>query len=252
MPEGYCHICGVHGPLSFEHIPPECAFNDRPIFLQKAEDIWREGPTFVGGEIQQQGSGRYSLCAKCNNDTGGWYARAFGEWCVSAAEMLDRSGGMSGYLANSQQIFPLRVLKQIITMFFSVNSPTFRERYPDLEDFIRNKEAQYLDPRYSVHAYLRRKGGMRLMPLARELDIYDGRNSYFTEISFYPLGYVLTIDSKRWDRRWFDISHFDQYGYKEQRGVPMALPILPTHLPIPGDHRTMEEIQLQALLDDAA
>ena len=30
-PEGPCHICGKYGKLSFEHSPPEAAFNDRPL-----------------------------------------------------------------------------------------------------------------------------------------------------------------------------------------------------------------------------
>ena len=28
---GICHICGSDGPLSFEHVPPKLAFNEKPI-----------------------------------------------------------------------------------------------------------------------------------------------------------------------------------------------------------------------------
>jgi hypothetical protein len=30
-PDGLCHICGKYGKLSFEHSPPEAAFNNRPL-----------------------------------------------------------------------------------------------------------------------------------------------------------------------------------------------------------------------------
>ncbi|MET4518119.1 hypothetical protein [Bradyrhizobium sp. I1.7.5] len=28
---GVCHLCSVNGKLSFEHVPPEAAFNDQRI-----------------------------------------------------------------------------------------------------------------------------------------------------------------------------------------------------------------------------
>lgn len=31
MPDGVCNICGNYGKLSFEHVPPKGAFNDRPV-----------------------------------------------------------------------------------------------------------------------------------------------------------------------------------------------------------------------------
>jgi hypothetical protein len=31
MPNGVCHLCGVFGPLTFEHVPPRAAFNDRGV-----------------------------------------------------------------------------------------------------------------------------------------------------------------------------------------------------------------------------
>jgi len=32
-PDGVCHICGERGALSFEHIPPKAAFNNRPVVV---------------------------------------------------------------------------------------------------------------------------------------------------------------------------------------------------------------------------
>jgi hypothetical protein len=35
MRKGNCHLCGKYKELSFEHIQPKAAFNDRPILIQK-------------------------------------------------------------------------------------------------------------------------------------------------------------------------------------------------------------------------
>jgi hypothetical protein len=34
-----CHICGTYGKLSFEHVPPRAAFNDRRILHVAFEEI---------------------------------------------------------------------------------------------------------------------------------------------------------------------------------------------------------------------
>ena len=40
MRKGNCHLCGEFKELSFEHIPPKAAFNDRPILIQKNEHFF--------------------------------------------------------------------------------------------------------------------------------------------------------------------------------------------------------------------
>jgi hypothetical protein len=83
------------------------------------------------------------------------------------------------------------------------------------------------------------------------LDIFSGRKSYFSEIAFFPFGYTLVVDSDVWDDRWFDISHFARSDYHERRWVTMRLPVLETHLPIPGDYRSEEQIRREADQDAA-
>ena len=38
------------------------------------------------------------------------------------------------------KLFPLRVLKQVVCMFFSVNGPAFRQVQPELVRFILNRD----------------------------------------------------------------------------------------------------------------
>ena len=84
MPNGQCHLCGSSGPLTFEHVPPSAAFNDHRVLeadIHKliGSDLLADlkNPT---GKYNQRGSGKFTLCRRCNNDTGGWYGRAYVEF----------------------------------------------------------------------------------------------------------------------------------------------------------------------------
>jgi hypothetical protein len=58
---GDCHICGVHGPLSYEHVPPEAAFNDRMAVKANMGEWFSEGKWTGKGQQQQRGAGEYTL-----------------------------------------------------------------------------------------------------------------------------------------------------------------------------------------------
>lgn len=36
---GTCRICGLSGPLTFDHVPPRSAFNNRPILWTAGTDV---------------------------------------------------------------------------------------------------------------------------------------------------------------------------------------------------------------------
>src|SRR5438128_728806 len=119
--EGHCHLCGAYGPLSFEHVPPKAAFNDRPVKIFRGEDVFALGPddSPAGeGAISQRGVGAYTLCGRCNNATGRWYSKRFAAWCQQGMETLIRSDGQPT-LVYLHYLLPLAIIKQIATMFFS-------------------------------------------------------------------------------------------------------------------------------------
>ena len=70
-PEGYCHICGKYGKLSFEHIPPQKALNNNKALVYTGENaIKRYKGENAKYKNQQQGMGGFTLCDNCNNNTG--------------------------------------------------------------------------------------------------------------------------------------------------------------------------------------
>jgi hypothetical protein len=139
--KGVCCICGTEGKLSFEHIPPRAAFNDNRIFEADIDALmngkWTPGSEPTEGKYAQRGAGRYSLCGKCNNDTGTWYGKAYVDVAKQAMSRLYASSGTMS-LAYPYGMYPLRFLKQIVVMFFSACGPGLQERNPNLVRFVLN------------------------------------------------------------------------------------------------------------------
>ena len=248
---GLCRICGDVTELSFEHVPPRAAFNNR---RTTTADISRligsDDPNALEqparGHISQRGAGAYTLCVKCNNTTGHWYGSAYVDWAAQGLMLLQASG-RSPSLYHIFHIFPLRVLKQIICMFFSANSPNFRDRHEDLVRFVLNRDAKYLDPKVRVYAFYhlgdrsRQSGVSTLVQLSD--DGFSARSKIFSEITWPPFGYVLSLDSEPPDDDLLDISGFAHYRYKEWTDVQLRLRAKEIYSWLPGDYRSREEVR---------
>ncbi|OWA33500.1 hypothetical protein B9G55_22860 [Saccharibacillus sp. O16] len=238
---GICHICGIEGPLTFEHVPPRGAFNDKPVIKSIFENFMTKGPDEeIKGKIQQKGAGAYTLCASCNNDTGAWYGNAFIDWTYQSLILHDKSDG-KGSIYYPFHIFPSRVLKQIITMFFSANGEGFAKGNPDLVRFVLNPEHKYVEPKIRIFAYLMTGSRMRQTGITG-LGSSDGKFTIMSEIAFPPVGYVMTLNSDPPDPRLVEITHFSRYGYNEFETIFLRFSKLPVHLYLPGDYRNKDEI----------
>lgn len=77
---GICSLCCTRGPLSDEHVPPQAANNKREVTKWQAESITASRQDSKRVAVLQGGYSTYSLCQKCNNDTGGWYGREYVNW----------------------------------------------------------------------------------------------------------------------------------------------------------------------------
>lgn len=152
---GNCRICGKHAKLSFEHVPPEAAFNNCPVVGKHIIDLINKDPDYYfdeKGHKSQRGAGAYTLCKQCNSATGAWYGSAFANFAYQSLDTLKHAKGHPS-LYYPFRIYPLRVIKQIITMFFSVNNDLFRTNHQDLVKFVLDKKKRYLDPDTRILAY---------------------------------------------------------------------------------------------------
>jgi hypothetical protein len=94
---GQCCICGEKEvELSFEHVPPQKAYNDHRIWETNIQELVRgkwDGQSIPAqGKWVQGGAGRYTLCERCNNVTGSWYGTATGFQITKVLSTLEETG----------------------------------------------------------------------------------------------------------------------------------------------------------------
>lgn len=241
---GTCHICREVRPLSFEHVPPRSAFNDRPTISQKVRSLLGTEPDgwfSKKGPISQKGVGAYTLCERCNNDTGRWYASAYVEWAYQGVHLIQHASEAPS-LYHLFHLFPLRVIKQIFCMFFSANPSGLGKRHEDLARFVLNKGFRFDDPPLRVFAYFNAGAVSRQSAFSGIFDSASGGSYLFSEIAFPPFGYILSIDGKSPDKRLVDISYFCRYSYNQWTDVALRLPVFPIYTWFPADFRSRDEV----------
>jgi hypothetical protein len=250
---GICHICGEHKKLSFEHVPPRAAFNKNPILRSSFENVVAsENLDELDGKVQQRGSGAHSLCEKCNNDTGAWYVPSYVSWAEQAMRLIIAARGRPS-LEYPFNLFPLRVLKQVVCMFFSVNNPLFQKAHPELVRFVLNRDSQQFPSDVRIYAFYTLSNRMRTSGASGMMRGFGNGNStmhVFSEIAYAPFGFVMALgDTPSPDARFVDIGGFSQFGYRDWRtGISMKLPLMSIYTGFPGDYRTRS----QTLADLAA
>jgi hypothetical protein len=256
-PEGKCCICGVVGKLSFEHVPPEKAFNDHGVFeadiMKMLGGAWVPGEKPKDGRISQRGAGRYTLCGKCNSDTGSWYGGTYVDVTKQAMYLLWRSRGEMS-LAYPYRMYPLRFLKQVVTMFLSACGPGLQEHNPDLVRFVLNREARALPPKFQFYAYLHHpeSSAMRQSGLTGVIR-GTGNVHVFSEIAFPPFGLIMNVDGDQpIDRRLCNITHLREYSYRAWDIVYLQMPVLHVTSVLPGDFRTVDEVKRDVAANEKA
>lgn len=240
---GNCHLCGEHTKLSFEHVPPRAAFNDKPIVHASIHELIKKETDLdtFSGRTYQRGAGAYTLCERCNSLTGAWYGSDFVDWTYQIANVLLKAKGDPS-LFYLYKLFPLRVIKQVVCMFFSINGDKFREAQPDLVRFVLNKESRFLNSDIRIYCFFNPTARSRHSGASGVLNFETHEAKIISEVIFPPMGYVMSHDSIKPDKRLFDISFFSEYHYNDWKELGLCLPTLPIYTYLPGDYRNRKEV----------
>ena len=233
---GTCHICGKVGKLSFEHVPPEAAFNNHRVLRVSFQQALRQHPDHFRGRYQQKGAGANTLCESCNSDTGSWYGTAYADWAAQAMPLLIGTRAPPT-LEYPFRLSPLRVLKQVACMFFHT-------KQPDLVRFVLNKEAKSFPDHIRVYAFYTLSDRSRTAPVTGVFKGFGTNSSsmhVFSEVTFPPFGCVMTIEKSPPPGYGFcEISEFAKFDYHRDTnvGILMRLPLMPIYTLFPGGYRT--------------
>lgn len=258
---GTCRLCGLMGELSFEHVPPQAAFNKATVIEYTLEN-WTTKRK-VKGRQRQGGVGEYTLCEQCNNDTGSWYADEYIKWSKSAFDILSFMEQYPDHFPNNTEIivtlknvYPLRFLKQVITCLFSVvnSSPKaiFAHNNPELARFVLDKHYTHLPQDYQFYLSLYKSSILRHYPIAGKLTLTYEKDkegsillhaigardaSVFSEMAHPPFALVMAHGT---GFHGTNITYFKNYGYDEEVDLALPLTLGRSSTPYPGDYQHYE------------
>lgn len=242
---GVCRLCSRNGALTFEHVPPRRAYNDYPAVFRTLDE-WEAGE---GGTYIQQGRGGHYLCQRCNSTTGGNYGGAFVDWARQGMELVHQIPG-KGSANYHGRILPLRVLKQITVIFFDTALPAEHHSHRELARFALDPKSKELPSEYRFLVFWYGGGGLRQTGIVGVLNLDNGRTNLLAEFVHPPFGYVLALSDAVFDSRPVDITDFAEYDFNEAITLNRRFPVLETHWIMPGDYRTREQIDRDALIND--
>lgn len=248
-PFGRCALCGKESELTFEHIPPRAAFNNTPAKMINGETLLQKGnrhPWDLEGlpySNRQRGFGNYTLCASCNNNTGAWYADAYISIAQVAIKVLLEDLAPDKNTLVIQNTYPLRFIKQIVSMFCSVNS---NMPIDDLRQFVLDKNATGIDRnKYKLHMYFTKEAKTRAIPYSVKglLGNDTGLCQGLSEITVPPLGFIMYFDPvDEWSFDGFDITHFAECKYDDLAEMRLPLCVYKVNSLFPTDYCSKEEM----------
>lgn len=254
---GKCHLCGKQAKLTFEHVPPQKANNDKRVHAIMGETLINhiggvKKPWELSGlkyKNMQRGMGGYTLCENCNNLTGEWYARDYINFANVVGYLLNNKIDVNQIQAFSAQIknmYPLRIIKQVLCMFVSTMHPEFLDANKELREFILDKNSTNLDKsKYRISMYALKENKTQWSGLNAIITTNGVRMVAFMDL--YPLGFVLELDPKGENFKYVqEITNLaTDYNYNFKGILHMKINILERNTLYPCDFRTKKEIELQ-------
>lgn len=247
---GICHLCGENNKLSLEHVPPQKAFNNYKTKIYGGTQlIGRKGKPWdfsdLKGESHQNGIGWNTLCSKCNNDTGSWYGSNYIDFCVKSFQELEKAKPMlnQAVTIKIKDFYPLRVAKQILVMFCSINSPGVITGKDNLKELLLNKETYGVDiKKYALGIYVNASNLGKYIGLAGLLNLENGESTYLSELSTIPFGYIFQLGQFK-QNVYCDISGFLNFDYNDKfPELEITLPVYDSNTPFPGDYRSRGQV----------
>ncbi|KAA8473718.1 hypothetical protein BDE36_0202 [Arcticibacter tournemirensis] len=222
MSQQKCALCGKHELLTFEHIPPQCAFNNKAIFVQSHEHLTEEN-SYLYGKMKksQRGFGKQSLCASCNNSTGNWYVKDFCSFAEQGMKIL-KDNKVPEYIQGNYIIKPQNVIKQILIMFLAADSLGAIRDSPGISEYLLNRESMAWPEKVNIYLYSNSSPKKRMLGYCIVGDIGAQGVYKWSEINYQPFGYFFTYDSPPPNEFMINISDFSKVPYNIEKSVQIT------------------------------
>ncbi|WP_343745807.1 hypothetical protein [Chitinophaga sp.] len=246
MQQGNCRLCTKFGQLTYEHVPPKVTFNKNTRYKSVPFLDYMKMPNPLEskfkGKVEQGGVGYYSLCGTCNSFLGSNYVRYYQEYSNTFIQFAKKKE-FNMFEFAIHNFNALNVLKQIVSMFFSINDDTFSKNNRELAEFVLDPKSNKFPSQFRVFNYLNTEGQLRNVPVMALGNLSSKGVVVGTELAFPPLGHILTIDFDGQLPCHQEITSFKDYKFDETTSFDFKVYRLPTYLPILLDYRHKETIK---------
>lgn len=214
-----CRICGKTKKLTKEHIPPQCLRKDDYInaFIPTKNVLKNEMKLYR----IPKGYYIYSLCEECNARLGNKYVADFKQF-INQFNNKRYFDVNENYIFKIVDFYPLRVIKQIYSMFLSLqsfNNPMFIK----LQKYVINYK-QRMNVLPNVFIYFNKSLNYRLWPCVGRTNFSNHTMNNFAEIAFPPVSFVITDHKCNCFDNLTSISYFNKYTYYEKVDLTISLP----------------------------
>jgi hypothetical protein len=244
---GHCRICRSIEPLTFEHIPPRCAGNDKRARAIPMWDVVTAGdplafPT-AGWVPSQRGVGGYVLCEGCNRTVGRKYVPEYRDFASELLQGLVDHATSAGHLPGTLDLalggWALGDIARagLVTQLDVAIHDRLLSLYPGLTDTVMVPGTPLPKGlRLGLTVVL----GTRARLSAPICSATDERAVVFSEAALEPFAWTLSFLEGRLRPldRTADVSHWLSHGHQQRSvGESLAVPVGGVAAPTPGDYR---------------
>lgn len=240
-----CHVCRNAPAIGREHLPAKGAANTGKVQIKFIDGTQVGGGVFHQHLESNDGFWVQALCKKCNEHRtgsrlGSAYA-AFVEQVSRASGIEDEGGRIYVRLAD---IYPLRIIKQMFSMFLCAMPQQPLPAWRNLQDFVYNKDEKLPPDAPKVYLYLNTSEIGRIVPWCAIAEICTRRNPIaLSEISWPPVGIIYCEQGDERFDPMENITGWGQYSFKDKKNLVVQLPRLRVNTDHPLAYGSLSEIE---------
>jgi hypothetical protein len=256
---GRCRICQNFRRLTKEHIPPESAFNDRGYFeyyVAKTDEAQRV--MWETRDVNNKGIFLFTLCERCNSKTGNLYGTDYLKFVQAFAADATPDHAQNKIEVTLKNLFPLRVVKQAVSMVLSTSEATsfsrgyeairnpfidpnvsipagfgsnppasldFKTIYDELREFVLDKDATELPKGVRLYAYAVANEGAALRTgVAVQGRLKTQQVRWLAVVGLWPIHWVILFHGDDLDDELLDLTDWSNKKFKRRETKTVTIP----------------------------
>jgi hypothetical protein len=200
--QGYCLICGKHGNLTQDHVPPKGSIEITKTEQKHITELLNSAPSSLKGVSSQIGSTFRTICANCNNIHLGNNDKEVARVCHELTEKIRHAFSSPGWHTKSIRVDVdiIKYTRAMIGHILAATSVTECTKPPvqspyfsPLQEFILGNDSA-LSSSHDIYYWF--------YPLRRHLSakmvlfMNEGNKCCLSLLSFFPIAFLVTEKGK--------------------------------------------------------